>query len=496
LQAGEFLYETHPFPEQQYTFKHALTHEVAYGSLLLEQQCTMHACIVDALEGLYAGHLAEQVERLAHHALRGAVWDKACAYSQQAGARALDQSAHRAAVVSYEQALAALEHLPQERETLAWGIDLHLALRQALVALHENEREISHLHTAETRAMTLNDPRRLGLIYSSLVGSYRATSNTERVLTYSQRCQALATTSGDLEIQIMSSLRLGQFYYDLGDYQRAMACFRSNVASLQGALRYKRFSASTDSALPSLTSLTYLALCLAEVGEFAEGITDGDEALRLVEGVDRRYDRVVVPICVGRVHLRQGNVTRAIPLLEQALALSQATDVRTFFSDNATALAVAYALAGRVADTAPLLEHMPQRTYEVLRYSEAYLLVGRVAEARQLAQRALAHACDHHEQGHQAQALWLIGEVAMYGDPPEIEQAAVHYRQALALADELGMRPLQAHCYHGLGMLHTTMGQWQQARAELSAAITLYRAMEMTFWLLSAEAALAQVEER
>jgi tetratricopeptide (TPR) repeat protein len=344
--------------------------------------------------------------------------------------------------------------------------------------------------------MTLNDPRRLGLIYSSLVGSYRATSNTERVLTYSQRCQALATTSGDLEIQIMSSLRLGQLYYDLGDYQRAMACFRSNVASLQGALRYKRFSASTDSALPSLTALTYLALCLAEVGEFAEGIADGDEALRLVEGVDRRYDRVVVPICVGRVHLRQGNVTRAIPLLEQALALSQATDVRTFFSDNATALAVAYALAGRVADTAPLLEHMPQRTYEVLRYSEAYLLVGRVAEARQLAQRALAHACDHHEQGHQAQALWLIGEVAMYGDPPEIEQAAVHYRQALALADELGMRPLQAHCYHGLGMLHTTMGQWQQARAELSAAITLYRAMEMTFWLPSAEAALAQVGER
>jgi tetratricopeptide (TPR) repeat protein len=275
-----------------------------------------------------------------------------------------------------------------------------------------------------------------------------------------------------------------------------MACFRSNVASLQGALRYKRFSASTDSALPSLTSLTYLALCLAEVGEFAEGITDGDEALRLVEGVDRRYDRVVVPIRVGRVHLCQGNVSRAIPLLEHALALSQATDVLTFFSDNATALAVAYALAGRVADTAPLLEHMPQRTYEVLRYSEAYLLVGRVAEAHQLAQRVLAHTRDHQEQGHQAQALWLLGEIAMYGDSPEIEQAAVHYRQALALADELGMRPLQAHCYHGLGTLYGQTGQREQARAALATAVDLYRAMEMTFWLPQTEAALAHVERR
>ena len=86
-----------------------------------------------------------------------------------------------------------------------------------------------------------------------------------------------------------------------------------------------------------------------------------------------------------------------------------------------------------MADTAPLLEHTPHRTYEVLRYSEAYLLVGRVAEARQLAQRALAHTRDHHEQGHQAQALWLLGEIARYGDPPEITPAAVHYRQALIM---------------------------------------------------------------
>jgi hypothetical protein len=82
----------------------------------------------------------------------------------------------------------------------------------------------------------------------------------------------------------------------------------------------------------------------------------------------------------------------------------------------------------------------------------------------------------------------------MRHDPPDVDQAATHYHQALALAEELGMRPLQAHCHLGLGTLYATTGQREQARGELSAAIELYRAMEMTFWLPQAEGLLAQVE--
>jgi tetratricopeptide (TPR) repeat protein len=117
-----------------------------------------------------------------------------------------------------------------------------------------------------------------------------------------------------------------------------------------------------------------------------------------------------------------------------------------------------------------------------------------VAEASPLAQRALAHSRDHQEQGYQAQALWLLGEVVAHHDPSEVEPAEAHYRQALALAEELGMRPLQAHCHRGLGTLYAETGQREPARAALTTAIALYRAMEMTFWLPQTEAALAQVE--
>ena len=141
LQAAEFLYETSLFPELEYTFKHALTHEVAYGSLLQERRRALHARIVEASERLYADRLTEQAERLAQHAFRGEVWDKAVAYCRQAGTKALARSALREAVACFEQALAALTHLPESRATQEQAIDLRFDLRNALWSLGEHQAD-------------------------------------------------------------------------------------------------------------------------------------------------------------------------------------------------------------------------------------------------------------------------------------------------------------------------------------------------------------------
>jgi tetratricopeptide (TPR) repeat protein len=172
----------------------------------------------------------------------------------------------------------------------------------------------------------------------------------------------------------------------------------------------------------------------------------------------------------------------------------------------AAALGAAYTLGGRVADAVPLLtQAMEQSTATARIYfetlcrlslGEAQMLAGRLEEAHTLAEGALTLAHAHQERGHEAYALRLLGDIAARRDPPDLAQAEVHYQQALALADKLGMRPLQAHCHLGLGTLYAKMDQRGPARAELSAAIDLYGAMEMTFWLPQAEAALAQVEGR
>jgi hypothetical protein len=117
-------------------------------------------------------------------------------------------------------------------------------------------------------------------------------------------------------------------------------------------------------------------------------------------------------------------------------------------------------------------------------------------EARRLAERLLALSHTHIGRGYQAHACHLLGDIAAHCNLLEVTEAQTHYHQALALAEELGMRPLQAHCHRDLGVLYVQRGRREQAHAELSAAITMYQAMDMTLWLLQAEATLAQVEAR
>jgi tetratricopeptide (TPR) repeat protein len=125
---------------------------------------------------------------------------------------------------------------------------------------------------------------------------------------------------------------------------------------------------------------------------------------------------------------------------------------------------------------------------------EAHLLAGRLEEAHTLAERTLTFTRAHQELGNQAYALRLLGEIAARRDPPQGDIAVACYQQALTLADELGMRPLMAHCHRGLGTLYAATNQQEQAHTEMSTAFALYRAMDMVFWLPQSEVALAQVE--
>src|SRR5262249_23136809 len=145
LQAAEFLYEVRLFPELEYTFKHALTHEVTYGGLLNDRRRSLHARIVEMTERLHADHVDEHVERLAYHALRGEVWQKAVSYGQQAGARAHDRAAFGEAVPHFEQALQALAHLPEDGDTRVLAFDLRLELVRPLMSLGEHERRLALL---------------------------------------------------------------------------------------------------------------------------------------------------------------------------------------------------------------------------------------------------------------------------------------------------------------------------------------------------------------
>jgi class 3 adenylate cyclase/tetratricopeptide (TPR) repeat protein len=503
LQAAEFLHETSLFPELEYTFKHALTHEVAYDSLLQERRRALHGRIVDAIERLHPDRLSEQVERLAHHALWGNVWDKAVTYCRQAGAKAFERSVNWEAVACFEQALQALQHVPESQVTREQSIDLRFDLRQALVPLGELGRIHDALQEAERLATALEDQPRLGRALSYLSQYYWLRGDYDHAVTSGQHALAMATARGDFALQVVTNFYLGRAYHIQGHYHQAIIFYTKTMMSLEGDLIHARFDLA---GFPSVFSRSYLALCLAQLGEFAEAIARGEEGVRISEVGEQPYSLALACAALGEVYLRHGEVDRAISVLEHSCELCRVWDMRILFPRIAATSGYAYALAGRLPEALPLLEQalgqagamnmMDHHALWLACLGEAYLLACRMDDARGRGARALELAHAYKERGHQAWTLRLLGDIATHRDPPEVAQASTRYRQAFALAEELGMHPLQAHCHRGLGTLYAKTGQREQAHTELSTAITMYRTMDMTFWLPEVEAALAQVEGR
>jgi tetratricopeptide (TPR) repeat protein len=497
LQAAEFLYETRLFPEPEYTFKHALTHEVAYGSLLLERRRVLHACLVEVLEALTPERTAEQVERLAHHAVRGEVWGKAVSYCRQAGARARDRAAFREALASFEQALQALAHLPEHGDTRVLAIELRLALGDALTQLGEHGRRLALLGEAEALARTLDDRARLGRVLASMALGRVITADHDSAIAVGQQALTLAAEIGDSALQGEASSTLGLAYWAIGDFGRAAELLRRNVEAADR-------ESGTRSTDVQIMSQALLARTLGALGAFAEGRRHGEEALRLTALAGRGVTPIPFHGFLGDLYLAQGDLEHAMRVLEPGLALCRASGIRNLLPTIVAGLGYASALQGRLAEGRALLEEgisegirtggLVGIAYRVAWLSEVCRLAGHGEEAWQHARQALDLARQQKARGDEALALYQLGTVQAHADPPDVAQAEAHYQQALALAEELGRRPLQAHCHHGLGRLYHRTGRGEQARTALATAIDLYRAMDMTLWLPQAEAALAQVE--
>jgi predicted ATPase len=354
LQAAEFLYETRLFPEREYTFKHTLTHEVAYSSLLQERRRILHARIVDALEALAGDRVAEQVERLGHHALRGEVWDKALTYFQQAGEKALMRSAHRQAVGYFEQALSTLEHLPETRDTREQAIALRLALRPALRPLNDFRRSLVYLREAEALAEALDDPHPLGQVSVFLASYFYFECAYDQAITASQRALALATTSRDASLQALANRYLGTAYQAQGDYRRAIDCLGQTAVFFDWT---RPRAVLDDVSFSAVFSRACLAWCHAELGTFAEGKALGDEGLRLAEAVEHPGSLMFAYYGIGLLSLRQGDLPRALLQLERAMNLCQDMDFLGYFPRMAAALGAARRRHRTASHTGDRAEH-------------------------------------------------------------------------------------------------------------------------------------------
>jgi class 3 adenylate cyclase/tetratricopeptide (TPR) repeat protein len=501
LQAAEFLYETKLFPDLEYTFKHALTNEVAYGALLHERRTSLHAKIVSALESSAVDNLRDHIETLAHHAFHGELWDKAVFYLKEAGAKAVSRSSFRNAVLWYEQALDALRCLRVGVNTLRDAVDVRVNIRNALFVLGDFQKGIKYLEEAKEAAVLLNDQARLGTIFNLMTAHWNLAGNSGRAILSAKEALDHTRAPEHMDLHIVAHYFLGVAYHNLGQYEDAVEVLELSLP-LIGNRKFELFG-TTGSVY--VICRAWLVRGLAQLGRFSEGVPYADDAIRAAEQSNHPYSIAYAYYGAGILFLVKGDFDHAIALLERGLAVCDAAEIVVQRPLVASCLGAAYAFVGRLDEAHRLLESSVEHTASMRRLagqamrvawlSGAYMLAGRTDEAEVLARRGLELAGESKDRGSQAWLLAILADCSARRSPLNVEQAELDYGRASALAQELKMGPLQAHCHLGSGNLHAQVENVAKARADLRIAVDLYKVMSMPYWLSKAERALTKLNE-
>jgi class 3 adenylate cyclase/tetratricopeptide (TPR) repeat protein len=490
LEEAQFLRTTSLYPDLSYSFRHSLTHDVVYSTLLKEQRRSLHARIVDALEALYPDRRTEHVERLAHHALGAELWFEAVGYLREAAAKAASRSANHEAVTFLEQALGALGHLPETRETFTQAIDVRLDLRPPLLQLGRLE-EIRRLSEEAARmAEQIGDEARLARAYSYLINYHYLRGEPTRALEYGERCLAIAERLGDRVLVSVVRRYMGHAYHALGEGRRAVRTLQDNAEALAADVTR---DPSANAVTAYVSTCAWLAFALADLGEFDLAETWADRARAEAEARRQPYSEAIALTLAGQVSVLRGQLERAMGPLARALSICRDANLTVWQAIPAALLGQCMVTLDRKADGLSLLEESVRLSDEVgvkaylARWAtllgEGLLAMGDAPRAGSTAERALELARAHGERGHEAAALRLLADVAAAQDPPLLAVATERYSAALRVAEELELRPLLARAHLGLGQLHRRGGQMQAAEAHLATAVVLFSDLGMRSWL-------------
>ncbi|MBI3372058.1 MAG: AAA family ATPase [Betaproteobacteria bacterium] len=475
-------------------FAHDHIRDAAYARLAGLHRRMLHGAVARVLEEIHAGDLVSQYSALGRHCFESERWERAFHYLRAAGVDAAARSAHREAVASFEQALAAAAQLPQDAEHVRTAIDISFALRGSLTLLGDLKGTLDCLRSAEPAARTLGDPD-LQVWVSIFTGNCLTLMGRHaEALEAGEQVRAIAAQGKVAGLEFYwPAIVLGASRFFMGDFRQAEKLLRPAAAAAADDTAYRKRGVIGN---PAVVSHTFLALSLAETGDFDDALAHAMSALSLSERLDSPWDTGHACMAVGIVHLRRGETSRGVPVLKRAVELTRVRDLPMGTRILTPILGAALARDGEIAAALEILAPVaaaPLLPYCLNFVGEAYLLAGHADEAAGIAARALEHSTQRKEHSTRAWAFWLQGCIASCRAPPDAPTGLEHYRRAVALAEERDMRPLAAHCYLGMGELLAATGHQRHARDALVQAGQLYEKMAMTYWTKRAQTAQASV---
>ncbi len=486
LQAAEFIYATQLFPDLQYRFKHSLTQDVTYSGLLNERRREIHANVVTAIEELYANRLGEQVERLADHAERGNIWDKALEYLQRSGVKAYGLHANVDAVRFFERALMVLKKLPATADNLRQAVDLRFELRNALLPLGETDRIARSLDELDPIIASLGDTLRSARYAAFRCNHHFFIGQQRRAIEFGETGVQFARECGDRVLLGELLYRLAQSYYALGEYRHAISLLEQSLEFTPNELRNDRHDLSV---IPSVVNRMWLVFAMIEYGDFAGGLIHAKRALEIAEAAQHPLSEVLAWLSVGRVLLRKGEVEGAVGALERGLDLCDFWSYRLTRPRLASALGLAYARAGRTeqglelalaaVSEADRMHMTADKPGLLIRLGQVSLIRRENEAAITLGKQAVEIAVAQNAKGDEAWARFLIGRGCWASDPKDLDQSQSQLEVAIRLAAECEVRPLVAFCNTTLHGIHAWRGDHATAKQFDAAAVAIYRELGM-----------------
>jgi class 3 adenylate cyclase/tetratricopeptide (TPR) repeat protein len=475
LQKRELLSQKVLFPAR-YVFKHSMTREVAYASLLRDRRAILHARTAQALELLAGGRLDEQVDRLAEHAERGHLWEKALDYLQRAGAKSYFMYANVGAVGYFERALKVLRRLPETRANRELDVDLHFELRNALLPQGETDRILESLKEIEPVVAALDDKQRSARYAAFRCNHHFLAGEQRRAIEFGEAGLQFARACGDKPVEGELLYRLGQSYNALGEFRRAISLLEKSLEFTLDEHERSRFDLTV---IPSVVNRAWLTNSLIEIGEFAAAMRHAKRSLEIAEKAEHPLSQVLGWLSIGHVLSLRGELEGAVGALERGLGLCDQWSLRVWRPRVASILGVAYARTSCVEEGLQLTDEavsaaermglVVDRSRLLVRLGQASLIAGKVREAVTLAKQAIEFAQAHEANADEGWARFLLARASQVLDAGNMDEAIEQANAALRLALKCDARPLAARCWQALGLFHELCGNTANA-AELAAS--------------------------
>jgi DNA-binding SARP family transcriptional activator len=494
IDAVEELVRRHIFVEagDGFDFSHARIREVARGALLTPRRRILHRQVAETLEALHSEAVDVDAAVLGHHYREAEVWDRALSYLRQAGAQAMVRGAVREAAIMLAQAVEAQELLPAGRVRAEDVFDLRVSASRPLYGSGDLVGFGKRVEEIQALANQLGDRARLAVAYIHACEYLRAEHEHDHAREAGEAGLGLAIEVRNQALQDQAHFQLGCVYAWQGDPERALRHLEVATA----AAPCVGSGAPIGLLNPYLPALGGRITALAELGRFAEAWPLAAQAILLVEA---GAQPAAFPLArIGGLCVIQGRLEEAIAHLVHSLDIQRERGFAVARASGTAFLAEAYALAGRRTDAIAILEgtadwaaSMPrpsQRSSVLTCLGRVHLLVDRFAEARRFGARALELAMSYGELAVEADARRLLAELALSeATSSAVDAADDELRHALDIARMRALRPLSAHCHVGLARISQRRDKYDDAREHLGTAITMYREMEMPYWVRRAE---------